>query len=328
MKVLLLGATGLLGHNVLRALIREGHDVHVLVRKHSVLTFVDNPKIKTFLGSFIEEEDLIKVACGCQAIINCAGATDMSLLNVQEFLPANRDGVDTICRTMDRLGIKTLVHTSTANTIGYGSLNHLATEKDPWDSPFKESYYAQSKREGEVVVERYVHEHPDWHCIVINPGFMLGPFDFKPSSGQLLNAAYRRPIMVAPKGGKSFICVEDVAQAIVNALTKGQHGQRYLLTGANISLRDFYSLQASVCNYSQRIISLPNWILAIGGRIGDVLRFFRIRTQLSTRNVRQLMVKEYYDNSKAVQELQLHQTPVAQAIKSYFDPTWREFHKV
>mgnify|MGYP003292109579 CR=1 FL=1 len=111
MKVLLLGATGLLGHNVLRALIREGHDVHVLVRKHLVLPIGYNHKIKTFFGSFIDEKDLIKAACGCQAIINCAGATDMSLLNVQEFLPANRDGVDVICRVMDKLGITTLVHT-------------------------------------------------------------------------------------------------------------------------------------------------------------------------------------------------------------------------
>ena len=142
----------------------------------------------------------------------------------------------------------------------------------------------------------------------MNPGFMIGAYDTKPSSGALLFAGYRKPLMVAPRGGKSFVHVGDAATAIVNALTLGHNGGRYLLTGENLSLQQFYRLQARVCGYRQWVIPLPNVLLALAGKLGDMLRFFGVRTQLSTRNVRQLMVREYYDNSQALTDLHMPQT--------------------
>ena len=124
--------------------------------------------------------------------------------------------------------------------------------------------------------------------------------------------------MAVPKGGKSFIHVGDAATAIVNALTLGQHGGRYLLTGQNMSLKEFYKLESMVCGYQQRIITLPNWMVRMAGRMGDILRLCGIHTQLSTRNVRQLLVYEYYDNRHACSDLRMPQSPVGDAIKAFF----------
>ena len=322
MKVLLLGGNGLLGHNVLKQLLQQGHEVHALLRNVSALHTEGFPHVEEnltiFQGSLLDDASLQTAAEGCDAVINCAGVTDMSLLHYNDYLPVNRDLCTKLSQLMRQLGITRLVHTSTANTIGSGTPSQPSNEQAPMQPPFSRSYYALSKQEGEAILLQAAREHPDWHIIVVNPGFMVGAYDTKPSSGTLLLAGYRRSLMVAPHGGKSFIHVSDAAAAIVNALINGQHGQRYLLTGENLSLQQFYRLQAEVCGYRQLIITLPNALLSLAGWVGDLLRLCRLRIQLSTRNVRQLMVREYYDNAAARTALSMPQTPIAQAVSDFF----------
>ena len=328
-RVLLLGGNGLLGHNVLKQLRQQGHEVHALLRNVSALCLSPDERgtanregrptqLTIFQGSFLDDETLRKAAQGCDAIVNCAGVTDMSLLHFEDYLPVNRDQCGRLVRLMEEEQIKCLVHTSTANTIGYGDPLHCADEQAPMQPPFTNSYYALSKQEGEAVLEQAAASHPDWHIVVVNPGFMIGAYDTKPSSGTLLFAGYRKPLMVATRGGKSFVHVADAATAIVNALTLGQHGCRYLLTGKNLSLQQFYRLQARTCGYRQRIIPLPNALLSVAGWLGDLLRLCGIRTQLATRNVRQLMVREYYDNTQAITDLHMPQTSIEDAISDFF----------
>ena len=345
MKVLLLGGTGLLGHNVLKQLLQQGHEVHALLRSLPQLEILKahyrdasavlpsegchdsdgvcpisilNSQFTIYYGSLLDDNKLQAAAEGCNAIINCAGVTDMSLLHYDDYLPVNRDLCSRLINVMERMNITRLVHTSTANTIGYGSPLQPADERAPMQPPFSRSYYGLSKQEGESVLLQAAGRHSDWHIVIVNPGFMVGAYDTKPSSGTLLLTGYRKPFMVAPRGGKSFVHVADAAAAIVNALTCGVHGRRYLLTGQNLSLRQFYHLQAQVCGYRQWILPLPNAVLAMAGWLGDLLRLCGLRTQLSTRNVRQLMVREYYTNQRACRDLYMPQTPITQAISDFF----------
>lgn len=329
MTILLLGSNGLLGHNVLKQLLQQGHVVHALLRSVSALHTEDFPQaddnLRIFKGSILDEPTLLQAAQGCDAIINCAGVTDMSLLHYEDYLPVNRDLCGKLIAVMDLCGIRTLVHTSTANTIGYGTPDHPADETAPMQAPFTRSFYGLSKQEGERMLQEAAAQHPDWHLVIVNPGFMVGAYDTKPSSGTLLLTGYRKPLMVSPKGGKSFIHVEAAAAAITHALTQGEHGQRYLLTGQNMSLQEFYRLQAEVCGYRQVLIALPNWLLETAGRLGDLLRLCGLRTQLSTRNVRQLMVKEYYDHAQAATHLGMPEMETSQAIRDFF--AWHLSHK-
>lgn len=322
MTILLLGGNGLLGHNVLRQLLQQGHAVHALLRNPAALHYQQFPNthlLKIFQGSLLNDADLERAAQGCDGIVNCAGVTDMSLLRLEDYLPVNRDLCARLLALMNQLSITRLVHTSTANTIGYGTPDRWADEAAPMQAPFSHSFYAVSKSEGEAILVQGAQQHPNYHIIIVNPGFMVGAYDTKPSSGTLLLAAYRKPVMLAPRGGKSFLSAADAAKAIVNALTQGQSGQRYLLTGHNLSLHQFYSLQRKVCGYKQWLIPLPNWMLACAGRVGDLLRSAGIPTQLSTRNVRQLMVREYYTHDKAKTELDMPETPAAQFIAEFFN---------
>ena len=328
--ILLLGASGLLGHNVLRLLLERGTAVRVLLRPGSeLLPEVLSPagvrrgptvSPETMRGSLLDYPTLLRAAEGCEAIINCAGTTDMRLPRPEDFYPVNRDLPALLCRLLDETGICTLVHTSTANTVAAGTRERPSDESAPFAAPFDRSPYAISKKAGEERLLAYAAAHPERRIVIVNPGFMLGSYDAKPSSGTLLLAAWRKPLMAGPHGGKSFLHVRDAATAICNALDRGESG-RYLLTGEALTLKEFYALQAQVCGYRQRFLTLPDGLVRIAGRFGDLLQRLGIRTMLCTHNTDQLLIEEWYDCSRAERGLGLPHTPVADAIRDYF--AWR-----
>jgi dihydroflavonol-4-reductase len=125
--------------------------------------------------------------------------------------------------------------------------------------------------------------------------------------------------MVAPGGGKNFVDVQSVAVAVCNALLQGKNGERYLASGINLSFKEFYTLQKITGNYKQLILGIPDYILEILGRTGDMLRKSGIKTSLCTMNLQQLMIQEYYSNLKAKEELDLPETKLPVAIKKAMD---------
>ena len=322
--ILLTGASGLLGHNVLITLLRRGEQVIAPLRDASRLhlpaSLADSPNLHVIPMEGIQfslPESAFHHST-ISAIINCAGTTDMSLPTIDDFMPVNKDLVEHLVTLMRDHDIPTLVHVSTANTIGYGSADSPTTEAAPFQEPFTDSYYARSKREAEQMLDKVAHDGSGRRIVIVNPGFMVGAYDTKPSSGKLLLAGYKRRWMAVPKGGKSFVHVRDAAEAVVNAVTMGVNGERYLLTGESMTLREFYELQAEVCGYKQRVLELPDVLVLVAGRVGDMLQCMKVRTQLCTRNVRQLLVCEYYDNGKARRQLAMPQTPIADAVKDFF----------
>ena len=312
--VLLLGASGLLGHNVFRLLQERGVAVRVLLRPGARL-LLDAPEVVR--GNLLDAETLVRAAAGCDAVINCAGTTDMRLPREEDFLPVNRDLPVLLCRLLEQTGIPTLIHTSTANTVAAGTREHPTDESAPFAAPFERAPYARSKKAGEDALLAWAAAHPDRRVIIVNPGFMLGAYDAKPSSGTLLLAGRRRPLMAGPRGGKSFLPVCDAATAICNALERGASG-RYLLTGESLTLREFYALQAQACGYRQRFVALPDALVRAAGRLGDLLRCLGLRTMLCSTNVEQLLIEEWYDSAKAERELGLPHTPLADAIRAFF----------
>ena len=314
MKVLLLGATGLLGHNVLQRLLAEGHRVVVLVRRRRSLR-IPVTGFEVLESPSFDNDALLCAAEGCEAVVNCAGVTDMSLLH----LGVNRDLCVRVIAAMKHHGIRRLVHVSTVNTIGHGTESHPADESQPMRPPFADSFYARSKRLGEEAVLEGMRDYPGMEAVIINPGYMLGAYDVKPSSGRMLLAAYRKPLMFAPRGGKAFVHVADVAQAAVNALERGVPGSRYIVVNSQacMSIKELYRLQAAVCGYRQRVVTAPDWLLLAAGRVGDLLRLMGVKTQVSTCNIRQLLVREYYDNHHGLCDLGFPETPIADAIRDF-----------
>ena len=311
MKVLITGGNGLLGHNTIFRLLSEGHVVHAIVRKSESL-LVQHDNLQVFEGSFLDYDSLLLATQGCEAIIHTAAATDMSL-SYSQFERVNVGGSSNVIAVARTLNIKRIVYVSTLNTIGYGTSEQLADESFPMQYPFTKSYYATTKAMAEdLFLEEAKHEGR--HIVIINPGFMIGGYDTKPSSGQLLLMAYRKPIMVVPQGGKCFVHVEDVALAVVNALTLGRNAEKYIVGADNKTLADLYKLQKNVCGYKQLLVPIPCWITNMVGMFGDVLRKIGLHTQVCSMNTKQLCVREYYSNAKAKVELKMSETSLERAI--------------
>ena len=129
--------------------------------------------------------------------------------------------------------------------------------------------------------------------------------------------------MLAPKGGKSFVHVADVAEAVVNALQGGKSGERYIVTNsrANLTIKQLYEMQSMAMGYKQSVVEVPDWLLLALAKVGDVLRWIGFATQLSSRNVRQLLVREYYCNTHAISDLHIKETPIEKAIIDFH--SWR-----
>ena len=121
--------------------------------------------------------------------------------------------------------------------------------------------------------------------------------------------------MFIPKGGKNFVAVSVVADVVCNALTQGRSGESYLVSGENLSFREFYTLQKKTGNYSQILIDIPDSLLKIIGFGGDFLRKLGIKTEICTMNLSQLMIREYYSNQKAKTELDLADSDLKTSVK-------------
>lgn len=317
MKVLLTGANGLLGHNILLKLLGNGHEVNAIVRKKESLSVTDS-KLHVTEGNFININDLSNAAEDCNAVIHVAATTDMSLLRYSDFEEVIVKGSQTVLDVCREQNIKTIVYISTANTIGYGTAKKLADETCPMQPPFTESFYAQAKTEAEKLFLERAKE-TDSHVIIINPGFMLGAFDSKPSSGAMLLAAHHKWLAVATSGGKNFVHVGDVAQAAVNALTAGVSGERYIAGGTNLTIKELYQLQREVSGWPKHVLVLPDGLVKIVGLFGDLLRKCRLSVPFSSVNLRQLCVREYYSSQKAIEGLKMPQTPINEAIADSLD---------
>lgn len=312
MRVLLTGANGLLGHNIILKLVESGHSVVAIVRQSNALR-LNYPQLTVVEGNFLDYSTLLCAAQGCDAVIHAAAPTDMSPLKYSFFENVIVKGSQNVIDVCNEVGIKRFVYISTVNTIGYGEEEVPATEKTPMQAPFTQSFYAQAKSEAEKLFVKQ-SQKVDNHVIILNPAFMLGAYDTKPSSGAMLLAAQGKIVAGCTKGGKNFVHVGDVAQTAVNSLTMGVSGNRYIVGGENLSFRQLYELQKEVSGYPKHIVTLPNVLVKVIGFLGDILRKFSIPVVFSSVNLKQLCVKECYSSQKALCELQMPQTPVRTAV--------------
>jgi nucleoside-diphosphate-sugar epimerase len=324
MNVLVTGANGLLGHHVVFELLKQQHHIRIIVRSCNNIYF-DLSLVDSIKGNFTDVDCLKKAAQGCDAIIHIAAITATDLLHYGDYSKVNVEGSAQIIRIAKELSINTLVYVSSANTIGFGTETQLADENNAIQFPFTHSFYAQSKVASEQLFIQ-ASRKPDQHIIIVNPTFMIGAYDPKPSSGKLMIMGYKRALNFVPKGGKNFVHVTDVAVAVCNAITQGINGNRYLLSGINHSFKEYYTLQKYIGKYKQWIIELPDWVLLVVGKVGDILRKMGIKTEVCSMNLRQLMITEYYNNRKAKLDLNLPETNIEIPIKEAID--WFKEHKM
>lgn len=309
-KVCVTGATGLLGTNVILKLLQNGYSVTALVRKKSSWLGKENKNLKLVEADLSSDISVHLTDIDC--IIHIAAETRQNLIRYDEYRKVNYEAVVNLFTHAELMGVKKFLFVSTANTLGFGNTAFWGSEKAPQIYPFTHSFYAQSKQAAE---DYLLKKCKNTEVIIVNPTFMIGAYDSKPSSGKIIFWAWKKKLIFYPKGGKNFVHVEDAANGIVNAVEKGKNGEKYLLANENLSYRDFFKKVNRITEQNPIMIPIPNKLLSFLGLMGDGLRKLKIKTDLSSANMKALQIFNYYSNQKSIEELGVQYRSIDKAIE-------------
>lgn len=313
-KVLLTGANGLLGANTARALLKMGYQIKAIVRPNADISTIMELPIEIFYGSILNLADLEQAMAGCQAIVHIAAKTHQAPSRLKFFWKANVTATSYLIELAKRKKAKRFIFISTCNTIQAGTRSQAAKESNPFPIWMRRSGYAYSKYIAENLVLDAV-KSSQLPAVILNPAFMLGSYDCKPSSGQIFNWM-KKQLIVCPSGGKSFIHVQDAAIAVANALSIGKIGQRYILSHKSMSYKEFFNKAALFSQHKHFILVLPKPALLLFGLIGSVLnRIGFSKFALNYTNARMLAMDNVYSPNKAIKDLGLPQTSIKEAIR-------------
>ena len=315
MKILITGITGLLGNNTARILQSQGHALRGLSRSISSVAALEGLDVEMIAGDILNPEDVRRAVQGCQAVIHAAAET-RQWPTALRYYEGNVTGTKNVLEAAERAGVGRLVHVSTVNLFLRGTKERPGTEEREFEGGKRTPGYVRSK----ILSQRLVLDAARagrLPALVVNPSFMLGPYDHKPSSGRLILAAYKKRIVPVPPGGRNFIHAGDAAATVVNALTRGAVGECYILANENLTYREFFAILADVTKTAGLKIPVPASVLKTFGALSGFLA--PSRTPLDSANAAWLCAGHYYSAAKAVRDLGLPQRPVKTAIAEAID---------
>ena len=210
MRIFVTGGTGLLGNNVLRQLDEAGHQLISLVRGEPDEKVFGGIRTEFARGGLNDIDVIDQSVQGCDAVIHSAGLIHPGWCRMEESMRVNRDGTRVVGEACLKHDAK-LVHVGTVNTLGLGDRDHAADEETPLDNAGGQipSAYVLSKKAGCEEVRKLVAK--GLRAVLVHPGFMCGPWDWKPSSGRMMLEIARKWAPVCPSGGCSVCDPRDVA---------------------------------------------------------------------------------------------------------------------
>lgn len=319
MKILVTGADGLLGSNLVRELLSRGHAIRAFVQSGRQQVTLQGLTIEKFAGNLLSPEEVIKSAEGCDAIIHCAASTAVWPIRSEIINKVNIDGTRNIIQAVYKNKIQRLIYVGTANSFGFGSKENPGVEGNPYKSEIYGLDYMDSKYKAMQVVLSEVKEN-SLPAIVVNPTFMFGPFDSTPSSGAMIVALYKGKVPGYTKGGRNYLCAKDAAVAIANALTQGRVGECYILGNENLSYKEIFTKIASTVGVKAPSLAIPSRFAKLYGHMGSLVGKITGKAPAVSYPLSRIASDEhYYSPAKAMKELGLPQTRVEVGIKESFE---------
>ena len=318
-KVLVTGADGFLGSNVVRQLLIQGYKVKAFLQPDRNTNSLDGLEIDSIVGDILIEDDLLSASTDCDFIIHTAASTSIWPTRSEMVKRVNIEGTQNVVKAALAPQIKRLVYVGTASSFGFGSKLAPGNELTPFISNKYGLDYIDSKKQAQTNLLKAV-QNQKLAAIVVNPTFMLGPYDTKPSSGALLVALYEGKVPGHTKSGRNFIYVKDAATAIVNALTQGRIGECYILGHENLSYKEFYQIVGEQLHINPPKFLIPKPLILLFGWVSQTIANLTGKpAAISLPVAKASLDTHFYSSKKAVSELGLPQTPIAVAVKEAFE---------
>jgi dihydroflavonol-4-reductase len=312
MRTLLTGATGLIGANLVRTLLRAGERPRVLLTPGCDARALAALDVEQVSGDVRDAHSLAKAMVGVQRVFHAAGHVRFDDAGRLLLWTINVDGTRQVLQAARSAGVQRLVHVSSSVTVDQGTLDQPGTEEG--QAPERGTPYAESKRAAEELALG------DWgtvQVVVCNPTFVVGAYGTGATSAEVVRLVASGLVRAFPPGGANFVNADDVAEGLVLAMRTGRPRTRYILGGENLTHREFLSQIAEECGQRPPGVPLPGWAARGLGRAGDVLgalssaRFGWVNSPF----LRQLFDPAYVSSTLAQRTLGYRPRPVRHGIR-------------
>ena len=265
------GANGFVGSQVVRALLARGYEVTALVGAQMGCENLDGLRVQIRELDLGDPASVRRGLDGCESVVHSAACYDFWRADPSELYRTNVLGTRHVLEAARDLGVRRLVHTSTAGTLspGLGVLG-LGDEENAFDLRRFRGHYKTSKAMAENLVLRAAAG--GLPVLIVHPTTVLGPGDRRPTpTGSMVVHYLNRHMWVYAEMAQNLVDVRDVAEGHVQALEKGRIGERYLLGGENLSMRALVGLLGEITGIPAPRVALPNAALAALGRVNEWL---------------------------------------------------------
>ena len=340
--ILVTGATGLLGNSIVRDLLQRGESVRVLCRKNTPRTAIEDltkpgsnsvrgqATVEVHEGDLSKAEVIDRAVEGCAAVVHSAAMIHIGWQFLAESREVNVEGTRRLVNACVKHNAK-LVHISTVDTM-YASTgprrpidesdprpSNARTNEFPYGVRKMPCAYVISKTEAEQVVREATWS--GLQATIVHPGFMLGPYDWKPSSGRMMLEISKAPILLAPAGGCSVCDARDVAAATVNAIERGANGQSYILAGENLTYQQLWMRMLEAVGKRRTVrVAGRKFLETVGKVIDSANRGLRLKERdLNGAMIGMGNLFHFYDSTKAIQSLGYQRRPLEATMRDAWE---------
>ena len=303
MKALVTGATGFVGAAVARALLQEGWQVRALARKGSDRRNLRALTVEVVEGDLADSDSLARSLAGCEALFHVAADYRLGAFDPQQLYRTNVEGTRNILDAARAAGVRRVVYTSSVATIGIPADGSPGTEATRATVSDMIGHYKRSKFLAEEVARDAARAGTP--VVIVNPSTPVGPGDVKPTpTGQMVldAAAGRTPAYIDT--GLNIVHVDDVAAGHLLALHRGRVGERYILGGQDMTLREILVEIARLVGRKPPSVRLPGAVvMPIAYAAEAMARLTGRPTRITVEGVRMARKRMFFSSAKAAREL-------------------------
>ena len=326
MKAFVTGATGFVGSHVARVLHDAGAELRLLVRTTSRTDNIDSIPADRVIGDLLEPESLRIMMSGCDAVFHVAADYRLWARDSSEMYRCNVGGTRGVIEAARQAGVRRIVYTSSVATMGFGNNGHLTTEDSPVAVDDMIGPYKRSKFIAEQVAIEAARNGVD--VVIVNPTTPVGEQDIKPTpTGRIILDFLKRKFPAYVDTGLNLVDVTECARGHVAAFEKGRAGERYILGGENLTLKQILDKLGALTGLASPKVRLP-YAVAFGAAVVDTTIngiMLHREPRATIDAVRMGRKKMFVACTKAERELGWRTEPVDDALRRAVD--WFRVHK-
>ena len=325
MKAFITGATGFVGSHVARALAAQGAELRLLVRPTSRLDNIADLRAETATGDLRNPESLKKAMVGCEFVFHVAADYRLWVRDPDQMYRSNVEGTKAIIQAAQESGVRRVIYTSSVATMGFTREGHIAGEDTPVSLKDMVGHYKRSKFMAEEIALEAGKKGVN--VVVVNPTTPIGEYDIKPTpTGRIVVDFLKRKFPAYVDTGLNLADVKEVARGHILAMESARPGQRYILGGENMTLKQILDKLSALTGLPAPTMKVPHTV-AMGFAVFD--QFFTgmimgKEPRATIDAVKMGRKKMFASSAKAERELGYKVMPVEDALRRAID--WFQAH--